>query len=71
VGKRTHGGKHVKAKTSATVGVMYPSEKENVLVIKDQKFIKVINKLGLIGMSYFEAWIASLIPSLFHLLSLV
>ncbi len=69
------GGKQVKAKTSATIGVMYPSEekkkKKKVLVIEDQKVIKDINKLGFIGMSYFEAWITSLIPNLFHLSSLV
>jgi hypothetical protein len=50
---------------------MYPSGKENVLVTEDQKVTKAISKLGFIGRSNFEAWIASLIPNLFHLSSLV
>ena len=49
------GRKHVRAKTSATFGVMYPSEKEKELVTRDQKVIKDISKLGLIGISYLEA----------------
>ena len=44
------GGRHVRAKTSANVRVMYPSKKEKVLVTRDQKLIKSIKKLGLMGM---------------------
>ena len=49
---------------------MYPSGKEKVLVIGDQKHKRDINRLGLIEISYLEARIASLIPNVFHLSSL-
>ena len=65
------GRKHIKAKTSATVGVMYPLGKEKVLVTRDQKDRRDISRLGLIGMSYLEARIASLIPNILHFSSLV
>ena len=42
---------------------MYPSGKEKILVTRDQKHKRDINRLGLIGISYLEARIASLIPS--------
>ncbi len=35
------GRKHVKAKTSATIGVMYPLEKEKILVTRNQKVIRL------------------------------
>ena len=49
------GRKHIRAKTSATVEVMYPSKKEKVLVTWDQKVIRDISKLGLMGNSHLEA----------------
>ncbi len=64
------GRKHKRAKTSATVGVIYPSGKEKVLVTEDQEDRRDINKLGLIGMSYLDVRIASLIPNIFHFLRL-
>jgi hypothetical protein len=49
---------------------MNPSGKEKVLVAGVQKYKRDVNRLGLMGISYLEARIASLIPNVFHLSSL-
>jgi hypothetical protein len=43
------GSRHIRAKMSTNVRVMYPSGKENVLVTGDQKLIKAVSKLGSMG----------------------
>ena len=64
------GRKPNREKISAIVGVMNPLRKEKELVTRDQKHKRDVNMLGLMGISYLEARIASLIPKVFHLSSL-
>ena len=49
---------------------MNPLGKEKVLVVGVQKHKRDVNRLGLMEISYLGARIASLIPNVFHLLSL-